>query len=1095
MKSIIQQLQQHIVKKTRNLLINWFIIFILITGFFSIMFFVAEYFFYLSPGWKWALFLTYIAVNLLAFYLYLLKPLYHIFRQSKMIRYQNAARELGYSRHDIQDKLLNYLDFSNRANIKNEQILTHASKNYQQQFKNKPIETDFFRVSKRLITLIILMIFGFLVLFITSDKIQRGSTFSRMVHLNKAYQKPEPYYILINQANITLVEGDDLALGFTVEGEYLPDLVFYEFNGHQGTCNYLHKNNYEVKLSSVYRSGLLRLYTRETKGVDIKIIVYKIPRVKNFSFHVVPPPYTGMDSLSFSNLLYFSVPEGSLWQGQFFTDNVKSAYVIYSNQSAPLRAFSENVYQVSQNIFTSKKYEFIFSNDSAWVSDTLRPSIKTIPDKYPKILIDNYQDSVFLTRQFFNGRIKDDYGFHLLSFRILDEQDSTIFTDSIPIQPVITNQYFNYSIDLKPFITNDSFLTYYFTVWDNDEINGYKATKSNPLTFRKDIIDSLKQQINNALSQAINDFSEHEQTLEKLNKSVENLKEQLTNQQRLDWSTKNNIQNLLEAIQKERITLKKKLSELQQNRLSGEQYQMSDPDISRKQKQLEKLMAEVLDEDFKKLMDEISKLMEELDKSGLSEKLKQLEQKSKFFKNQLDRNIELFKHLKLEKDIKQLAAELDSLYQKQNVVQQQTKDANSRDIEKFSSQQESLKKKLSKAVDSLNNIQQQGEELQQSLSTDPIRQMLDSLKNKMSEATQSLRKHRKKQSVEQMEQIKQGLKTASNGLNDMLNAMQQQSLGEDVDRIKQLLENIIDLSQEQEALMDDFNDMNSNNPNYLFKVRSQFAVKEKISIIKDSLMAVARRQPAVKKFVFDELQQTDTHLGQSITLLNDGRLHQGKTHQQYVMTHLNNLSLLLAESLRQMEKQMMSSGQGKGNKGGSSQKPSVSQLRKMQQRLKNSLEQMQQGGMKQGGKGQSEKFARMAAQQAAIRQELQKLQESMKAQGATAKQLFQIAKEMDKSETDLVNKRISEALINRQKQIVTRLLKSEKALREQEKQKERKSETANFKIQGNQTDYLQYKKQIRNGKEFILRVFPETNQYYEKRIDNYLNNRDNQKND
>jgi glycerol-3-phosphate dehydrogenase len=191
----------------------------------------------------------------------------------------------------------------------------------------------------------------------------------------------------------------------------------------------------------------------------------------------------------------------------------------------------------------------------------------------------------------------------------------------------------------------------------------------------------------------------------------------------------------------------------------------------------------------------------------------------------------------------------------------------------------------------------------------------------------------------------------------------------------------------------------------------------------------------------------------------------------------------------------MSSGQGKGNKGGSSQKPSVSQLRKMQQRLKNSLEQMQQGGMKQGGKGQSEKFARMAAQQAAIRQELQKLQESMKAQGATAKQLFQIAKEMDKSETDLVNKRISEALINRQKQIVTRLLKSEKALREQEKQKERKSETANFKIQGNQTYYLQYKKQIRNGKEFILRVFPETNQYYEKRIDNYLNNRDNQKND
>ena len=88
----------------------------------------------------------------------------------------------------------------------------------------------------------------------------------------------------------------------------------------------------------------------------------------------------------------------------------------------------------------------------------------------------------------------------------------------------------------------------------------------------------------------------------------------------------------------------------------------------------------------------------------------------------------------------------------------------------------------------------------------------------------------------------------------------------------------------------------------------------------------------------------------------------------------------------------------------------------------------------------SEQLARMAAQQAAIRKLVQEYQSELKKDGkGYAGDLDRLMREMEQTERDLVNKVINQQTLNRQQQIMTRLLESERADMQQEKDDQRQS--------------------------------------------------------
>jgi hypothetical protein len=160
----------------------------------------------------------------------------------------------------------------------------------------------------------------------------------------------------------------------------------------------------------------------------------------------------------------------------------------------------------------------------------------------------------------------------------------------------------------------------------------------------------------------------------------------------------------------------------------------------------------------------------------------------------------------------------------------------------------------------------------------------------------------------------------------------------------------------------------------------------------------------------------------------------------------------------------------------------------MQKKLNAQMKQMQKGG--KSGRGLSEELSEMAAQQAMIRSLLKKMEENAKGteagkqQGQQVKELMQ---KMDETETDLVNKRVNQNTINRQDEILTRLLESEKALKQQEEDPRREAEAAKSAKRSTPSFFDSTNLNLKTKQVEVLRsVTPNYNLFYKKQANQYL---------
>ena len=199
------------------------------------------------------------------------------------------------------------------------------------------------------------------------------------------------------------------------------------------------------------------------------------------------------------------------------------------------------------------------------------------------------------------------------------------------------------------------------------------------------------------------------------------------------------------------------------------------------------------------------------------------------------------------------------------------------------------------------------------------------------------------------------------------------------------------------------------------------------------------------------------------------------------------------------EQQSQSSGDGSckkpGGKGKSSSgkdgkpKDKMSDGQKgVNKEMKDLLEKMKKGGGGKGGAGMSKEFAQMAARQAAMRDALKKKQKELqeRGKGGTEKGLQEAIDAMEKTETELVNKQLTNETMKRQDDIVTRLLESEKAERERKEDDERKANTA--KEQQNQmpSQLQEYIKKRQAEIEQYRQVSPSLKPYYKQLVEDYF---------
>jgi hypothetical protein len=117
----------------------------------------------------------------------------------------------------------------------------------------------------------------------------------------------------------------------------------------------------------------------------------------------------------------------------------------------------------------------------------------------------------------------------------------------------------------------------------------------------------------------------------------------------------------------------------------------------------------------------------------------------------------------------------------------------------------------------------------------------------------------------------------------------------------------------------------------------------------------------------------------------------------------------------------------------------------------------------------------------------QKLQQQGKGGLGNAKQL---EKELEDSEKQLLNKNITPEMISRHQEILTKLLESEKAMKEREFEEKRESKKGSNTFIRNPNEFLEYNKTKLNNEEVLKIVLPSLNLFYKKKVNEYFNTTD-----
>ncbi|MBL0309584.1 MAG: hypothetical protein IPP77_07900 [Bacteroidetes bacterium] len=517
----------------------------------------------------------------------------------------------------------------------------------------------------------------------------------------------------------------------------------------------------------------------------------------------------------------------------------------------------------------------------------------------------------------------------------------------------------------------------------------------------------------------------------------------------------------------------------------------------------------MMNKEMKELYEKLQKMLEELQKRDAIEKMDDMQASSEKLEKELDRMLELFKKMEFQQKLEETADKLQKLAEKQEELANQTEknqDAkNPNDVkdqkaqEQLKEQQDKLSEGLKEAKKDLSDLKKLNEESKSKQDFKEAEQSMDNAENQQSDAEQSMGAKQNAKASKSQKSAASNMKNAAKKLSDMKSKMEEEQEAEDMQAIRQLLENIVRLSFDEEGLMKAVKQTSINTPKYVDLMKEQQRIRENSRMVEDSLYAVARRQESIKSFVTKEITGINKYLARAIDDMQDRNVPRAMSNQQFVMTDYNNLALMLSEALQQMQMNQSESNKpsdGKPKMCMKCKKPGngLPNLSKMQKQLSDKMSQMAEMMKKQGqgqkpGDGMSKEFAQMAQMQAQIRRELEKINQQENKDGKNALgDLGQTAKQMEETEKNLVNKQLTTEMLRRQQDIMTKLLEAENAQRERDEKQERESHTAretDRKIPPSIEEYLKAK---RSEVEFYKTVPPELIPYYRNLAEKYFRN-------
>ena len=1073
------------------------------------------------------LFYTFLAAAVVVICTQVLWPTLQWLRLSRGLDHDEAAKIVGDHFPDVKDKLLNTLQLQQQVdNAQGADVTLLAASIDQRTASLRPLPfvqaVDVAPAWRALrIALPVAVVVGGLFwarpTWVTEPA-------NRIVQHRTAFVEPAPFEFRLLNKDLRVAAGEPFSVAVEIVGDDLPGSVVVESSGGRFRMERGSNHVFRHTFPAVRARSSFRFMANGWRSEEFVVVPFSMPSLAELRVQATPPSYTGLPVVDQRNQGDILVPEGTPIQWSIRVSDADNVRMRIGDKPMDVRTAAAGTFRANWTASSNALY-WVTPVGAEAIGDSLRHRIRVIKDGKPSIRVTEDVDSTARKRRYFTGAVQDDYGFSRLNFvwsfverGARPDASDPLYADAdvpdgepsqgredLPV-PSGRQATFFHTWDMDGLnLREGDVLECWFELWDNDGVHGAKMVRSSTTRIAAPSSEELREERIQAAESIEETLEEASKEAAELREAMEAMQERLREQGEMTWQDRAAMEDLVEQQKALQDKLEKMRRDNERKDKRANEFSKQEERILDKQEQLQKLMDNIMSEEMRQIYEQMEELMKEMDPEKMQEQLNDMELNHDAMEKELDRALEQFRQMEWKTQMDEAIEDLKKLAEQQKMLAEET-DLGLMSNEEIKARQDSLNQAFEALRKDLDQLEKDNQKLE---NPNPMLDSSDeemSIQQDMQKGSEQLEKGKDKKASDSQQSAGEQMEQLAQKMEQMQMDSESESASEDMDALRALLENILTLSFEEEGLMADLKLTNEQDPRYIGHGQSQRKLKDDAVMVEDSLFELSMRIPQLAAAVNREIGLVNRHMSKALDGFGDRQTADIAMNQQYVMTSFNNLALLLDEALQQMQQQQAQKQPGSGNcekpggSGSPSPTPKAGDMKKMQQALGKKLEQMKEQmgkGANQGQVGQkkpggmSKELAQMAAQQAALRKMAQEKAKQLNEDGSgQGNQMGDIAKEMEDIERDLVNKQVDEATLQRQQELITRLLEAENAERIRGEKDERTSKTGDDALKATPPQSAEYLQQKMNELELLRTIPAELLPYYRDRVNDYFNTLD-----
>ena len=604
-------------------------------------------------------------------------------------------------------------------------------------------------------------------------------------------------------------------------------------------------------------------------------------------------------------------------------------------------------------------------------------------------------------------------------------------------------------------------LAYYVQALDIDDVSGPNIGTSHTYTLRFPSLSELYDAV--ATEQQTEQRGLEELVDEQADATglVDTLLDKIRKSQELTLNDENLMQQVLENQKQIEETARQLIENMKETAEEMEQNQLFDAETIEKYQELQELMEKALSEEHKELLRKLSEALAEQQMDDQERSMSEANLSQEQFLQQLERAKSLYEQILLEQELEAAVKQAKALAEQQKQLMDtleslersaptgdlaQKEDRVADEFNQLSEKLEELGTKMGELAQNQENAPPQIERLADEI----VRLNQFAHEHKLPEmlkaTSENLRGGQKSEALETGRGAEQTLTELAQGLDNALAFMEGANANETLTALQEAVESGLYLSHLHEEVLTQTNDILTTGQSEAYisseivrlqqLAADELSAAESITQLSGKLWDLGTRQIQVPPEAIFHLNASNDALARAARALEDRQPNLAIPIQKGALADLNQAVFELLEAMGQMNQQM-------GASGFENMMEQLQQLAESQEQLNEMAQNLNQQLREQGRTpGVEQMMRQLAAQQQLIREATERIAERAEQMAQMLGSLEDVAGEMTEVEKSLRQGELNEDVLDRQAQILTRMLDSLKSLQKRDVGKQRKAEVA-----------------------------------------------------